>query len=88
MPSVYDGKIKLTMIDPLNRLTAPDGPVSDPDQPGSSGCMWVEITHDNGETEWIHFFGLSHNAFVEMSKIEKTPPWLIKAANDTDPPVF
>ena len=48
----------------------------------------MEIADDNGETEWIHFFGLSHNAFVEMSKTEKTPPWLIKAANDADPPVF
>ena len=69
-------------------MTSPEDPNFDPDQPGTSGCMWVEIADDNGETEWIHFFGLSHNAFVEMSKTEKTPPWLIKAANDADPPVF
>ena len=43
---------------------------------------------DNGETDWIHFFGLSHNAFMEMSKNAKTPPWLIKPANDDDLSVF
>ncbi|MCB2008365.1 MAG: hypothetical protein KDH93_25370 [Rhodoferax sp.] len=45
----------------------------------------MEITDDNGETEWIHFFGLSHTASVEMSKTAKNPPWLTQAANDADP---
>jgi hypothetical protein len=70
------------------KMTSPEDPNFDPDQRGTSGCMWVEITDDNGETEWIHFFGLSHTAAVEMSKTEKTPPWLITAANDAEPPVF
>ena len=69
-------------------MTNPEDPKFDPDQPGTSGCMWVEIVDDNGEMEWMHFVGLSHNAFMEMSKSAKTPPWLIASANDDDLSVF
>jgi len=47
----------------------------DPDQPGTGPCLWVEVTDESGGAEWIHFMGLSHNAFVEMSKTAKKPPW-------------
>jgi hypothetical protein len=66
-------------------MTTPDAPGFNPDEPDTGGCLWVEITDDNGETEWIHFVGLSHTAAVKMSKTATTPPWLIKAANDAGP---
>ncbi len=49
----------------------------DPDQPGTGPCLWVEVTHENGESEWVHFIGLSHNAFVEMRKTARKPPWQV-----------
>jgi hypothetical protein len=52
-----------------------DSPEFDPDAPGTGGCLWVEIENDQGELEWAHFFGLSHNAFVHMSKTARKPPW-------------
>ena len=66
-------------------MTTPNEPGFDPDEPGTGGCLWVEITDDNGETEWIHFFGLSQTACVAMSKTAKTPPWLSEAANHAGP---
>jgi hypothetical protein len=54
--------------------TNPEDPDFDPDAPGSA-CLWVEIEGENGELEWVHFFGLSHNAFLEMSKTARKPPW-------------
>ena len=58
-------------------MPMPDQPDFDPDAPGTGGCLWVEIESDEGELEWVHFFGLSHNAFVEMSKTARKPPWQV-----------
>jgi hypothetical protein len=63
----------------LQRMTTPDALDFDPDAPGTGGCLWVEIPNDDGKLEWVHFFGLSHNAFVEMSKTARTPPWQSRA---------
>jgi hypothetical protein len=62
--------------------TNPDDPDFDPDAPGGA-CLWVEVEGENGELEWAHFFGLSHNAFVRMSKTARKPPW----QTGEDPPV-
>lgn len=60
-------------------MSTPDALDFDPDAPGTGGCLWVEIPNDDGTLEWVHFYGLSHNAFVEMSKTARTPPWQMRA---------
>lgn len=53
----------------------PDDPDLGPDALGTGGCLRVVIEKDEGELQWVHFFGLSHNPFVEMSKTTRKSPW-------------